>query len=75
MLTIVGGLDPFGGLIRFSIAIKKPKVALPTLGQAATTIAALGAAAVAHSVSRIASSSSPFVPGSEQLLGPEGGEG
>jgi hypothetical protein len=39
------------------------------------TIAALGAAALAYSASRIASASSLFTPGSEQLLGPVGGAG
>ena len=39
------------------------------------TIAALGAAALAHSASSIASPSSPLTPGSLQLVGPEGGAG
>jgi len=43
--------------------------------QLAKTMAALGAAAVDHSTSMVASTRSPVVPGSEQLLGPEGGGG
>src|ERR1700723_3590170 len=71
MLTISGGeLDSFN---RVSKAIKPPNVAAPR--QEASTIAALGADALAYSASRIASSSSPFAPGSVQLFWPVGGAG
>src|SRR5712671_5878665 len=69
-LMMAGGFDP---LIRFWIAIRPPKVEVSA--QVAITIAALGAAALAHSASRIASPSSPFTPGSKQFVGPEGGAG
>src|SRR5262249_39852064 len=69
-LMMAGGLDP---LIKFWMAIKVPKVVV--FLQAAITIAALGAAALAHSASRPASISSGFTPGSTQLVGPEGGAG
>src|SRR5665213_155844 len=65
MLMIAAG---FVALITFCAATN-------TCVQVAMTIAALGAAALAHSASRIASPSSPFRPGSSQLLGPEGGAG
>src|ERR1700722_20496890 len=61
-----GGLLP---LIRFCMAIIPPNVT-SVLSQEATMIAAPGAAALAHSASRIASESSEFTPGSEQLLAP-----
>src|SRR5665213_1005734 len=65
MLMIAAG---FVALITFCAATN-------TCVQVAMTIAALGAAALAHSASRIASPSSPFRPGSSQLVGPEGGAG
>ena len=43
--------------------------------QAATSIAAFGAAALDHSASRVASMSSAVTPGSEQLELPLGGAG
>ena len=59
----------------FCMAINPPKVTR-VLPQAATTMAALGAAALAHSASRIASPSSPAtIPGAEQLLSPLAGAG
>src|SRR3984957_13772896 len=61
-----GGLLP---LIRFCIAINPPNVT-SVLSQEARIIAAPGAAALAHSASRIASESSEFTPGSEQLFAP-----
>jgi hypothetical protein len=64
----------FGPLIRFCIAINPPKVE-KVLRQEAMTIAALGAAALAYSASRIASPSSAFTPGALQLLLPDGGAG
>src|SRR5665213_4279490 len=69
-LTIAGGALAF---TRFCPAIIRPDVA--ELAQAATTMAAPGAAALAHSASRIASLSSEFTPGSEQLLSPLAGAG
>src|ERR1700693_1876797 len=72
MLTIEGGVLE---LTMFCIAINPPKV-IRVLPQAATTMAALGAAALAHSASRIASPSSPAtIPGAEQLLSPLAGVG
>ena len=68
---MAGGFAP---LIRFCIAIRPPKVVM-LLAQVAMTIAALGAAALAYSASRIASPSSPFTPGAVQLLLPDGGAG
>src|SRR5665213_519091 len=65
MLMIAG---VFVALITFCAATKRSV-------QVAMTIAALGAAALAHSASRIASPSSPFTPGFVQLLGPDGGAG
>src|ERR1017187_2909371 len=70
MLTIAGGVLLV--LIRFCSAIKPPKVDVSL--HEASTMAALGAAALAYSASRIASVSSPFVPGLEQLE-PVGGGG
>src|SRR5271168_1343724 len=69
MLMMAGGLAL---LIRFWSAISKPS---GEFAQVAMTIAALGAAALAYSASRIASPSSTFTPGSEQLLVPDGGAG
>src|SRR5580658_2999990 len=71
MLKIAGGEASF---TRFSSAIYKPDVAIVS-AQAATTMAAPGAADVDHSVSRIASPSSELTPGSEQLLAPLAGAG
>jgi len=69
MLIIGGGA---GILIKFCTAIKPPNVVV--LRQEASTIFALGAAALDHSASRMASSSAPFVPGGTQLLiAPEDG--
>src|SRR5271168_4541079 len=60
---------------RFCMAIRPPKV--DVLLHEASSMAALGAAALAYSASRIASPSSPsgFTPGSVQLFGPLGGAG
>ena len=69
MLMMAGGFDP---LIRFWRAISRPS---GKFAQVAMTIAALGAAALEYSASKIASISSLFTPGSEQLLLPEGGAG
>src|SRR5580658_3153412 len=71
MLTIGGGVASF---TRFCPAIVKPDVTIVS-AQAATTMAAPGAAALAHSASMIASSSSELTPGSEQLVAPLGGAG
>src|SRR5271169_306751 len=60
-------------LTRFWIAISPPKVLV--FAQDASWMAALGAAALAHSASKIASTSSPFTPGSLQLLPPPVGAG
>src|SRR5580700_11066090 len=74
MLTMAGGWTE---LTRFCMAMKPPKVAL-VLAQAATTMAASGAAALAHSASRIAPPSSPAqapraTPGAAQLFVPLAG--
>ena len=62
-------------LIRFWIAIRPPKVVLVS-AHAAITIAALGAEALAHSASRIASASlGETTPGLAQLLLPLDGAG
>ncbi len=63
-------------LMRFWMAIKPPKVVLVS-AQAAISMAALGAEALAHSASRIASASlGAMTPGAAQLLpGSEGGAG
>src|SRR5271165_3069061 len=71
MLTIAGGVPL--SFNRFCSAIKPPKVVVSA--HDARTMAALGAAALAYSASRIASVSSPLVPGLVQLLGPLGGAG
>src|ERR1700685_3453792 len=70
MLIIPGGLL---SLTRFWVAIMIPDVVVSA--QAPTTMAALGAAALDHSASRIASMSSGFTSGSSQLLVPLGGAG
>src|SRR5208282_1274620 len=74
MLMIAGG--ELVSFKRFCMAIKPPNVApvSPPLHEA-SSMAALGAAALAYSASMIASFSSPFTPGSVQLLGPLGGAG
>ena len=55
-------------LMRFSMAIKPPKV-VAVSAQVAISMAAFGAAAVAHSASKIASASfEPTKPGARQLL-------
>src|SRR5215813_8056835 len=71
MLIMDGGvLLP---LIRFCIAMSPPKV-VGVSEQAAITIAALGAEALAHSASRIASASlGAKTPGAPQLLEGWGG--
>src|SRR5450755_3046102 len=66
MLMIAGGVPL--AFNRFCIAIKPPKVAVSV--QEASSMAALGAAALAYSASRIASPSFPLNPGSEQLFVP-----
>src|SRR5580704_16788037 len=67
-----GGVPP---LRRFWIAIKPPKLTLVS-AQAAISIAALGAEALAHSASRIASASfGAKTPGATQLLMPPEGAG
>src|SRR5215469_5970012 len=72
MLTMEGGVFE---LTRFCSAISPPNVAR-VLAQATTTMAASGAAALAHSASRIASPSSPATtPGARQLLAPVAGAG
>src|ERR1022692_2479475 len=71
MLTIAGGV--LLSFNKFCRAIKPPKVAVSL--QEASSMAALGAAALAYSASRIASVSSPFVPGLLQLLVPLPGAG
>src|SRR5271154_4992472 len=73
MLMMDGGLGP---LIRFWTAIRPPKV-LRVSAQASTAIVASGAAAEAHSASRIASPSSPpaGTPGFAQLFFPDTGAG
>src|ERR1017187_644500 len=74
MLTSAGGVPlPFR---RFCSAIRPPKVSVSV--HEASTMAALGAAALAYSASTIASLSSlppPFPPGAERLLEPLGGGG
>src|ERR1017187_533607 len=71
MLTSAGGVPlPFR---RFCSAIRPPKVSVSV--HEASTMAALGAAALAYSASTFASLSSPFTPGSEQLFEPLGGRG
>ena len=66
-----------GGVPEFTIfcmAIKPPKVVLVS-AQAATWMAAAGAAALAHSASRVVSTSSLVTLGSTQLLAPVEGAG
>src|ERR1700749_250517 len=71
MLMIEGGEVAF---TRFCAARNSPE-ATPVSEHEAFTIAAPGAAAVGHSVARIASLSSPGTPGEAQLDGPVGGCG
>src|SRR5437868_4691459 len=72
MLTIAGGLLE---LIRFSIAINPPNVVVVS-AQLAIRMAASGAAALAHSASRMASASfGGMIPGSLQLFAPLAGAG
>src|SRR5215467_4235754 len=72
MLKRAGGL---GALRRFCMAIRPPNVVVVS-AHAAITMAALGAAALAHSASRIASASlGAIMPGAPQLLGPVDGAG
>ena len=62
-------------LMRFWIAIRPPNVVVVS-AQAAISMAALGADALAHSASRMASASlGAKAPGAPQLLGPEGDAG
>src|ERR1035437_9976765 len=71
MLTSAGGVPlPFR---RFCSAIRPPKVSVSV--HEASTMAALGAAALEYSASTIASLSSPFPPGSGLLFEPLGGGG
>src|SRR6516162_1720207 len=73
MLMIAGGW--LLALIRFSKAIRPPNV-VAVSAQVAISMAALGAAALDHSASRIASASFPATtPGLLQLLVPLGGAG
>src|SRR5208282_4751719 len=65
MLMMEGGLAP---LIRFCTAIKPPKVVF-VFAQEASSIAAFGAAALAYSASKSASTSSPLTPGLVQFPG------
>src|SRR5215469_8483021 len=72
MLTMLGGFFPF---TRFCSAICPPKVVCVPAPEA-STIAAPGADALAHSASSAASPSSPFAtPGSLQLFAPLAGAG
>src|SRR5271163_4027634 len=64
MLTIAGGV--LDSLSRLASAINPPKFVLVSLHDA-SSIAALGAAALAHSTSIAASPSSPLVPGLVQV--------
>jgi len=67
-----GGVLP---LIRFCMAISPPNVVLVS-AQAAISMAAPGADALAHSASRMASASlGAKAPGAPQLLGPDGDAG
>ncbi len=67
MLMMAGGM--LLALMRFCIAIRPPKVVVVSL-QEASWIAALGAAALAHSASSVASPSlPPTTPGLVQLPG------
>src|SRR5208282_1164892 len=70
MLMIAGGVPL--SFNRFCSAIKPPKVAV--LLHEASTMAALGAAALAYSASTVDSTSAVFTPG-VQLLVPLGGAG
>jgi len=73
MLMMAGGW--LLALIRFCTAIRPPNVG-PVSAQVAITMAAFGAAALAHSASRIASASlGAMTPGEVQLLAPLGGAG
>src|SRR5208282_2347426 len=63
MLTIAGGVPD--SLIRFCRAMKPPKLLVSA--HEASSIAALGAAALAHSTSMVASPSSGVTPGSVQV--------
>src|SRR6516164_8588399 len=73
MLMIAGGgVLP---LIKFCMAIKPPNVVVVS-AQAAISMAAFGAAALAYSASRIASASFPATtPGALQLFLPRDGAG
>ena len=72
MLTRAGGVPL--SLSKFCSAMKPPKFVVSV--QEANTIAALGAAALDHSASMMASlSSPPFTPGSMQLVDPVRGAG
>src|SRR5580658_1627149 len=68
MFIIVAGL--LGALMRLTSASRPPKV-VAVSPQEATSMAALGDAALAYSASRVASRESPLKPGSRQLLTPE----
>ena len=64
MLTIAGGVPD--SLSRFCSAMNPPKLVLVSAHDA-SSIAALGAAALAHSTSIAASPSSPLTPGLVQV--------
>jgi hypothetical protein len=66
MLTIAGGVSD--SLIRFCNAMNPPKLLVSA--HEASSIAALGAAALAHSTSMAASPSSLLTPGSVQVPAP-----
>ena len=70
MLKIAGGRPR--PVNRFCSAMKPPKFVLVS-AQEARMIAALGAAALAHSTSTAASPSSPLMPGAAQAAPPEYG--
>src|SRR5229473_8700172 len=73
MLMIAGG--GLLALMRFWMAIRPPKVVVVS-AHAAISIAALGAAALAHSASRMASASlGATTPGAPQLLACGAGAG
>src|ERR1700691_6255212 len=72
MLTTEGGVAL--SLSKFCSAMKPPKL-VSVSEHDASSITALGAAALAYSASRMASTSSPFAPGLLQLVVPTGGAG
>src|ERR1700722_13756654 len=72
MLMIAGGFDT---LTRFCTAIRMPEVGPLLSEQAARTMLAPGAPALAYSTSRVASASLLLTPGLLQFFGPLGGCG